>query len=90
MPLVPYHAWLEKLEAASADGQVHTPEWLPTLRKLEQREGSEQGRIALGFADMDTTLARESSPTLADPDLPQLTGEDVSRWVAYWRNVGLL
>ena len=90
MPLVPYHAWLEKLEATSTDSKLRALEWLPSLRKLEQKEGQERGRIAFGFADMDTTLARESSPTLADPNMPQLSGEDVVRWLDYWRDIGLL
>lgn len=87
VPLVPYDVWLEKLEATATDGKPHVLEWLPILRRLAQR-GGPGGRMAFGFTDMVTTLAIEASPTLADADLRQLNGEDMSHWVASWRNVG--
>ncbi|KAH9917018.1 uncharacterized protein B0H18DRAFT_1123857 [Fomitopsis serialis] len=102
VPLVPYRAWLERLEAQaavyasqSAAAQADTIRGLralhllPMFRGMAQNEGQER-RMALGLADMDVSLAKGASPTLADPDVRQLGAEDVTRWAAYWRKVGLL
>ncbi|TFY65192.1 hypothetical protein EVJ58_g2123 [Rhodofomes roseus] len=103
VPLVPFPAWLAKLEeqaaaynAQSAAAQAETLRGLralhllPMFRGMLQKEGKEKGRMALGLADMDVSLARAASSTLADRAVRQLGAEDVRRWVAYWRKVGLL
>jgi len=103
VPLVPYRAWLERLEeqaaayaSQNAAAQADTIRGLralhlvPMFRGMLQKEGGQERRMALGMADMDVRLAKGASPTLADPEVRQLSAEDVRRWVAYWRKVGLL
>jgi len=46
-------------------------------------------RMAMGLPDLSVEQAVKGSPTLADPDIRQLGSEDVKRWLAYWRKVGL-
>ncbi|KZT73708.1 acetyl-CoA synthetase-like protein [Daedalea quercina L-15889] len=100
VPLVPYAAWLSKLEqyaaqslaGAGAQGaemvrSLRALRLLPMFRGMAMQVG--QGRRALGMADMDVARAKAASPTLADPGLRQLSVEDVQRWLAYWRKVGL-
>ncbi|KZT73191.1 acetyl-CoA synthetase-like protein [Daedalea quercina L-15889] len=103
VPIVPFPTWLEKLEAQAVAYGAQSPaaqaetirglralHLLPMFRGMLQKEGKAKGRIALAMADMDVRLAQAASPTLADPAVRQLSAEDVKRWVAYWRKVGLL
>ncbi|KAH9834865.1 uncharacterized protein C8Q71DRAFT_797672 [Rhodofomes roseus] len=92
VPLVPFATWLAKLEEyAAAQGdrtaRLHALHLLPKFRGILLQE--DKGRMALGMANMDISRAKEASPTLADPRLRQLSVEDVTRWIAYWRKVGL-
>ena len=94
VPLVPFATWLAKLEDyATSQGEsagatkLHALHLLPKFR--EMRLQTDKGKMALGTADMDVSRAKEASPTLADPGLRQIGVEDVKRWVAYWRKVGL-
>ncbi|KZT73709.1 acetyl-CoA synthetase-like protein [Daedalea quercina L-15889] len=102
--LVPYATWLSKLEqyaAQSLSGQheegagearmvqsLRALQLLPMFRGVAENAG--KGRRALGLPYMDVSRAKDASPTLADPELRQLSAEDVHRWLAYWRKVGLL
>ncbi|TFY54515.1 hypothetical protein EVJ58_g8817 [Rhodofomes roseus] len=57
------------------------------FRGLAEKAG--KGSMALGMTNMDVSRAKEASRTMADPELRQLGAEDVQRWLAYWRKVGL-
>jgi len=99
VPLVPFATWLAKLEqhaaqslsGGSADGAVvrslRALHLLPMFRGMAGNVG--KGRRALGMADMDVSRAKEASGTMADPEMRQLGADDVQRWLAYWRKVGL-
>ncbi|KAH9912112.1 acetyl-CoA synthetase-like protein [Fomitopsis serialis] len=94
VPLVPFATWLAKLEEyAAAQGEttgaarLHALHLLPKFREI--RLQTDKGKMTLGTADMDVSRAKEASPTLADPGLRQIGVEDVKRWVAYWRKIGL-
>ncbi|PCH45140.1 NAD(P)-binding protein [Wolfiporia cocos MD-104 SS10] len=48
------------------------------------------GRMAMGFPDVEVTQTLRASPTLADSTLRDVGADDVRRWLAYWRRVGML
>ena len=100
--LVPYAAWLARLEQAgkvgeanrSNDAEVEAMRDIPALRLLPffrsvstHAKGSTTG---LGIRQLDSEVSRRLSKTLADPDVPQLGEKDVKGWLEYWRGVGFL
>lgn len=101
VPLVPYEEWLGRVEAAARS----LPQLTPTERKARMRalraillipyfrslqRTTTSSYSALNWPDPDVALAKQASPTLDDPNLRQLGPEDVRKWLAYWRKVGLL
>ncbi|OSX58824.1 hypothetical protein POSPLADRAFT_1151619 [Postia placenta MAD-698-R-SB12] len=102
VPLVPYSEWLAKLEQAyqvdKRDGLGNTEQDnnrdLRTLQLLPFFRGVagklDIARMAMGMPALSIEQAVARSPTLADHTIRQLGEEDVKRWLAYWRKVGLL
>ncbi|CCL98029.1 uncharacterized protein FIBRA_00022 [Fibroporia radiculosa] len=99
VPLVSYGEWMTRLEAAAAALPRDPVERKRKLRNLKvikvipwfqgMRRMYLPAHTALGFPDVDAAEAVRASPTLADPNLPQVGEEDVRRWLSYWRKVGL-
>ncbi|ESK89266.1 hypothetical protein Moror_5151 [Moniliophthora roreri MCA 2997] len=98
LPLVRYSEWLNALES-SASTTSSTPSsyslsnpaisLLHFYRSARGRLSTEVEGEAFGFTAMRTSKAVETVPWLMT-DMPQVGQEDVDRWVAYWRRIGLL
>ena len=99
LPLVRYSEWLNALESAatmSSSSSMHNPSSSslsnPAISLLHfyrsARPPSAADSEAFGFTAMKTNNAVETVPWLKD--VPPICGEDVDKWVAYWRRVGLL
>lgn len=99
VPLVSYSEWLAKLEQAhQADNDLGNTEQgnsrdlralqlLPFFRSVADK--IHLTRMAMGMPTLSIEHAIVGSPTLADLTVRQLGEEDVKRWLAYWRKVGL-
>ncbi|CCL98028.1 uncharacterized protein FIBRA_00021 [Fibroporia radiculosa] len=100
VPLVPFSEWVARLEAAAAtlpQDTIDRRRRIRDLRVLQVMEWFQDmlrvyypAHMALGFPDVDMVEAMKASQTLADPNLPRVSEEDVRRWLTYWRKVGLL
>ena len=103
VPLVPYADWLAKLEARagahagqSKAGDAHLRvedlKEIPALRLLSFYQalklGNDEEGNALDFPRLDTSCAVAASPTLADPQVHQVTSEIVKEWLKSWRAGG--
>jgi hypothetical protein len=101
--LVPYSAWLAKLEKAAEDPKE--AERNPAIKLLDfyrgvvlknESEGSKKDGTrqesrsgdAMGFPAMETTRAVQQSETLRN--LKPLDEEDAQKWLGYWRKRGFL
>ncbi|KZT73185.1 acetyl-CoA synthetase-like protein [Daedalea quercina L-15889] len=102
VPLVPYSAWLAKLEEYSSEDTsklavaplrndaphgLHASRLLSFFRSLASRVGS--GPNALGMVNLDLKQALIASPALADPEIRRLRMQDAQRWLAYWQKTGV-
>ncbi|KAF9803969.1 hypothetical protein IEO21_09507 [Rhodonia placenta] len=95
VPLVAYSAWLAKLEHTTQTHEhtghgstqiarsLRALQLLPFFRGITEKLGAT--RMSMGLPDLEVKQAMAGSPTLRAPDLRQLGGEDVERWLAYWR-----
>ena len=98
LPVIPYDDWLARLvksgEGLSADGEVEAMKENPALKIVDffREMGAAQGvRGSQGIdITLDTSEAERVAPSLSAERLPQLSGEDVDRWVGYWKGVGFL
>ncbi|KAF9803968.1 hypothetical protein IEO21_09506 [Rhodonia placenta] len=101
VPLVPYSEWLAKLEQAyqankrddlgntkqDNNQDLRTLQLLPFFRGVAVK--LDIARMAMGMPALSIEQAVARSPTLADHTIRQLGEEDVKKWLAYWRKVGL-
>lgn len=101
LPIVPYDDWLSMLEESgrvfdassqTQDSIEQTFEKNPALRLLSFFVGA-RNRIAekyepLGVPKLETGKAQATSVSLRNSR--QINGEDVRRWVRYWRSTGFL
>ncbi|KAF8968163.1 hypothetical protein BDZ97DRAFT_1655638 [Flammula alnicola] len=100
VPLVPYHAWLSKLEHAALARETNTnglSNSFAALRLLDFFRGialkiNEVGQPleAFGFPRLSTEQAVAMSSTLGNPGLEDLTATDVKNWLTYWKAVGFM
>lgn len=99
--VVPFNEWVTKLEGSIHHEDPDAMKRNPALALLEfykrlnkgfasasQGNDMTMGREAGGLARLRTEKAMKASASLNDA--PRITGEDVERWVAYWRSKGLL
>ena len=100
LPAVPYAAWVAKLEASAsthagdADAEVELVRRNPALKILEFYNDAKAkmplSPEAMGLPMLEVVRALEAAPSLRPEALPQLSAEDVERWVGYWRRVGAI
>ena len=83
---------------ADADSEVELMRQNPALKILEffldarakmslPKNGSPE---AMGLPMLDVAHALEAAPSLREETLPQLSADDVERWIGYWRRVGAI
>ena len=97
-PLKPYPEWLALLAESGrgldADSEVAAMRQNPALKILdffqEVARSPTSNPEAMGIPPLDVSKAQKVAPSLGPQKLPQLCGEDVSTWVAYWRKSGFL
>ncbi|PSR71637.1 hypothetical protein PHLCEN_2v12490 [Hermanssonia centrifuga] len=95
LDLVPYDEWFAQLEKKSsglgADAEVEMLRQFPAAKILDFFSHEKSNSIsveAMGIPRLDVSEAERISTTLQK--LPPLTGDDALRWVAYWKQAGLL
>ena len=101
LPVVPYDDWLSTLEESgraldtssqTQDAVEQALEQNPALRLLAFFAAARDRALAeyepLGVPRLATEKARAVSVTLNIAR--QINGEDVKRWVAYWRSTGFI
>ncbi len=95
LDLVPYDEWFAQLEKKSsglgADAEVEMLRQFPAAKILDFFSHEKSNSIsveAMGIPRLDVSEAQRISTTLQK--LPPLTGDDALRWVAYWKQAGLL
>lgn len=90
VPIIPYSEWLARLEAAPRTSETLVTN--PALHLLDFYRsaipGSDRKDLhdseAMGIANYETTNTIINAPTLRPGHLPQLTRDDVCRWIQYW------
>ncbi|KZT63346.1 NAD(P)-binding protein [Daedalea quercina L-15889] len=95
--LVSYSEWLRDVELFAvfkADCSVRKARRLRAQALLpffqDMNRTMLAGARAMGFPAWDGPRGVAASPTLADPNLEQLSVEDVKRWIGYWRRIGFI
>jgi len=90
VPLVSYHEWFSKLKEASTavkNGQEHSAlRLLEFYESLTQRSGSEVS----GTPACNTEVTRGICQVLNEEGLRDVKGEEIQRWLDYWKSIGLL
>ncbi|TFY68026.1 hypothetical protein EVJ58_g1265 [Rhodofomes roseus] len=94
--LIAFDVWLAKLEQKGNTATTHPGcdevemlRTLPALRLLPFFKTIIKPG-AIGSQDLAMTNAMGASPSLSDPNVRQVGEDDVRKWIAYWRRVGLL
>ncbi|KAK0200866.1 putative polyketide synthase [Desarmillaria ectypa] len=81
--MVPYAQWFELLEKSTLDAAV-----LPAIRLLSYYKRNAE---ALLVKDTEAFgLPKVSAELVAAADFPQLDGDEVKKWLAYWHRVGMI
>lgn len=81
-------------EGLDADGEVEMMRKNPALKILDffadllAKQNTHSYTMAM--PPMDTREAERVASALSAKNLPQLSGEDAARWVAYWKRVNFL
>lgn len=90
VPLVSYPEWLSELkEASTVVKNVREHSVLRLLGFYEElNEGS--GPEAGGVPSCNTEVARSVCTVLNGESLREVKGEEIQRWLDYWKSVGLL
>ena len=95
---VPHSEWISKLTSARPDARStkfispaltlvdHLRPRYPDDEALRVRVTENNGLSVL----MDIQESLPHVAVLRNPSLPQLSGEDVRKWVGYWRSIGAL
>jgi len=90
VPLVSYHEWFSKLKEASTavkNAQEHSAlRLLEFYGSLTQESGSEVG----GLPSCNTEVTRGICQVLNEEGLRDVKGEEIQRWLDYWKSLGLL
>jgi len=94
VPVIPYDEWLKRLEAVPKTSEVLKNN--PALYLLDfyrsaapPRDKADVGsREAMGLASYATANTARDSPSL--DHLPQLSRDEVVRWIDYWESKGAL
>lgn len=98
VPVVPYSTWLQKLLDAAADlalskaiPAVYLADFFASLKKeTKSKDQNVFSDEVFGVHVFTVKHALKASATLGDPALPGLTATDAERWLAYWRQNGML
>ncbi|EPQ57833.1 polyketide synthase [Gloeophyllum trabeum ATCC 11539] len=100
VPVVPYAEWLARLEhelKAQGIRQI-SPYLAPAMRLMDvYRSPRSDDHPAQPmtesnglFPALSIGKAIEASPTLRDPDLPEIQEDEIAAWVRYWRQMDAL
>ncbi|KAG2119415.1 putative aminoadipate reductase [Suillus clintonianus] len=97
LPLVPFSAWLEKLESSAKDASEETIKCIPAIKLLDFMRSITRSDITIrasgemsdvgGFTPFATDVAQRVSPTVKE--LEPLSSADAVQWVDYWAAVGM-
>jgi hypothetical protein len=97
LPLVSYASWIEKVEQFQrGSGDDKGIENISALRLLPFFQGvlhipqSGARMEAISGVSLDLSKACTVSTTLGDPELPQISVNDVVAWIKYWRSAHML
>lgn len=89
VPLVPWADWLAKLEKDHNGPEINPAvQLLDFFRNTPSTYGEHKEAIDVPLLSL--TEALNVSPSLADPDLPRISGASAKAWVNYWKTIGFL
>ncbi|KAK0480492.1 putative polyketide synthase [Armillaria luteobubalina] len=81
--LVPYAQWFELLEKSALDATA-----LPAMRLLSYYKRNAEALLVKDTGAFG--LPKVSAEAVAAADFPQLDENEVKKWLAYWRRVGMV
>lgn len=89
--LIPFTQWVDLLEQSVAGGDAEKNPGLKMVDffKESASDAGSQNAEAFGVVRMDITNALNGSQVLRE-DVKELSVEDVTSWVSYWRKSGNL
>lgn len=87
--MVPYSQWVSRLEAAESEDALKKSSALRLLDFYKSLDTSATLQVAgLPNLKLITYAARKGSPAL--DAAPGLDEKDASKWLAYWKAIGVL
>jgi hypothetical protein len=99
IPQVPFAEWLSTVQAQlpdSAESDTSVLQDIPVLKilpfftSITEDAHSDPNREVMGIPLLSLENAKNTSLTLGDKSLRQLTKDDVVRWLGYWEQQGFI
>jgi hypothetical protein len=97
LSLVSYASWFEQVEQLQRDSgddkrnmNISALRLLPFFQGILHTSQSGAKMEAISGVFLDLSKACVLSTTLGEPELPQISVNDVVAWIKYWRSVHIL